>query len=133
MPADSTVTHAEAIALETSYWDALKRKDGKTAAGLSAASCIVAGSRGVTRIDKHEMAGMTEAGDWTLRSYAFEDMEVAMPAPGMFIIAYTVRQKVSIGGENKEFRAADVSIWVRGPTGWECHAHSESILGGDKP
>ncbi len=132
MPADAALTHAEAIALETAYWEAMKRKDGETAAKLSASSCIVAGARGVTRIDRDEMSRMTAEGDWTLRSYAFEDMEVTTPGPGVFIIAYTVRQTVSMGGQDKEFRAADVSTWVKGPAGWECHAHSESLLNGAK-
>lgn len=33
-------------------------------------------------------------------------------------------------GSTKEFRAANSSTWVQGPQGWECHAHSETILPG---
>lgn len=132
MPADAVVTHAEAIALETSYWEAMKRKDGRMTASLSSPSCLVTGARGVTRIAKAEMSRMTTEGDWKLKSYAFEDTEVATPAPGVFVIAYTVRQKVSFGGEEKDFRAADMSVWVKGAEGWECHAHSEAVLGIDK-
>jgi hypothetical protein len=25
-------------------------------------------------------------------------------------------------------RAADSSTWIRGPEGWQCHAHSETFL-----
>ena len=27
-----------------------------------------------------------------------------------------------------DMRAADSSTWIRGPNGWECHAHSETVL-----
>ena len=43
-------------------------------------------------------------------------------------VAYQVRQKVRIKGEEQELHAADSSTWVRGENGWECHAHSETFL-----
>ena len=33
-----------------------------------------------------------------------------------------------MNGKPAEMRAADSSTWVRGPKGWECHAHSETLL-----
>ncbi len=74
------------------------------------------------------MGKMTEDGDWTLDSYDFEDIEVVTPAPDVAIIAYTVKQKVTMKGKAQELRAADSSTWIRGPKGWECHAHSETFL-----
>jgi hypothetical protein len=71
---------------------------------------------------------MTEEGKWTLESYTFDDIEVATPTPDIAIIAYTVKQKVTMDGKPKEMRAADSSTWIRGVNGWECHAHSETIL-----
>jgi hypothetical protein len=44
------------------------------------------------------------------------------------IIAYTVRQKVTMDGVTQDLRAADSSTWLRGAQGWECHAHSETFL-----
>jgi hypothetical protein len=71
---------------------------------------------------------MTEEGDWTLHSYAFDDVKVSTPNPDTAIIAYTVRQNVTMDGKSQDLRAADSSVWIRGPNGWECYAHSETFL-----
>ena len=128
MPAHPQPTKDEIIALEKSYWDAMKRKDGERTAALSGKTSLVTGTNGVMSIAKEKMGKMTEEGAWTLESYAFDDVEVAVPAPDVAIIAYTVTQKVKMKGKSQDLRAADSSTWVRGPEGWECHAHSESLL-----
>jgi hypothetical protein len=79
-------------------------------------------------VPKSKMGKMTEEGEWTLQSYAFDDVEVVTPAPDVAIIAYTVRQQVTLNGKPQEMRAADSSTWIRGDDGWECYAHSESLL-----
>jgi hypothetical protein len=122
-------TKDEIVALETSYWDAMKKKDGARTAELSGKTALVTGARGVMTIPKAKMGKMTEAGEWTLESYAFDDVEVTTPAPDVAIIAYTVRQTVKMNGKTQDMRAADMSTWVRGEKGWECHAHSEAMLG----
>ena len=121
-------TKDEIIALEKSYWDAMKKKDGQRAAALSGKTSLVTGMNGVMSIAKDKMGKMTEDGDWTLESYAFDDVEVAVPAADVAIIAYTVTQKVNMKGKSQDVRAADSSTWIRGPNGWECHAHSETYL-----
>jgi len=118
----------EVVGLEKSYWDAMKRKDGTRAAELSGKTSLVTGPQGVMNIAKSKMGKMTEEGQWTLESYAFDDIEVLTPTPDVAIIAYTVRQKVTMDGKQQEMHAADSSTWIRGPNGWECHAHSETIL-----
>lgn len=128
MNAHAMPTKDEIIALEKSYWDAMKKKDGNRTAELSAKSSLVTGARGVTRIPKEKMGKMTEEGSWTLESYAFEDIEVSTPSPDVALIAYTVRQDVTMDGKSDSLRAADSSVWIRGTNGWECHAHSETFL-----
>lgn len=118
----------EIVALEKSYWDAMKRKDGERAAQLSGKSALVTGARGVSAIDKNKMGQMTEEGTWTLESYDFDKIEVITPAPDVAIIAYTVTQNVTMDGKPQTLRAADSSTWIRGADGWECHAHSEAFL-----
>lgn len=126
--AGAHLTRQEVIALETSYWDAIRQKDGRRTAQLSGETALVTGARGVMSIPKAKMGQMTEEGDWTLESYEFEEVEVSTPSPDVAVIAYTVRQKVTMNGSTQEMRAADSSTWVRGPDGWECHAHSETFL-----
>ena len=121
----------EIIALEKSYWDAMKRKDGTRAAQLSGKTALVTGASGVSSIPKDKMGKMTESGKWTLESYDFEDVEVTVPTPDVAIIAYKVHQKVTMDGKSQNLHAADSSTWIRGPAGWECHAHSETMLTGN--
>jgi ketosteroid isomerase-like protein len=121
-------TKDEIIALEKSYWEAIKAKDGRRTAELSGAAALVTGARGVMRIEKEKMGKMTEEGNWSLDSYAFDDVEVSLPSPDVALIAYTVRQDVTMDGKRQELRAADSSVWIRGQKGWECHAHSETFL-----
>lgn len=128
MNAHAMPTREEIVALETSYWDAMKAKDGKKTAALSGKSSLVTGARGVARIAKDKMAKMTEEGSWTLKSYKFEDIEVSTPSPDVAVIAYTVQQDVTMDGKLQSLRAADSSTWIRGADGWECHAHSEAFL-----
>ncbi len=128
MPNHAKVTKDEIVALEKSYWDAMKKKDGARTSELSGKTSLVTGAQGVMIISKSKMEKMTEEGKWTLESYAFEDVEVSTPAPDVAIIAYTVRQKVKLDGKLQEMHAADCSTWIRGTDGWECHAHSETIL-----
>jgi ketosteroid isomerase-like protein len=121
-------TRDEIIALEKDYWDAMKRKDGKRTAQLSGKLALTTSARGVTSISKAKMGEMTEDGNWKLESYEFDDVEVVTPTPDVAIIAYKVKQKVTMDGKKQDLKAADISTWVRGPDGWECHAHSETFL-----
>ena len=121
-------TTDEIVASRRSYWDAMKSKDGQKTAALSGKSWLVTGTQGVMRIEKDKMREMTEEGNWTLKSYAFDDVEVSTPPPDVALIAYTVSQNVTMDGKAKKMRAADSSVWIRGSNGWECHAHSETVL-----
>lgn len=120
------------IALETSYWDAMKSKDGKRTADLSGETSLVSGAKGVMSIDKSKMGKMTEEGKWVLEDYAFDDVQVSIPSADVAIIAYTVKQTVKMDGKRQEMRAADMSTWLRGKDGWHCHAHSETMIGDQK-
>ncbi len=128
MTTEPTPTKEDILALETSYWEAMRAKDGKGTSRLSGKISLVTGARGVMSIAKSKMGKMTEDGKWTLESYAFDDIEVTIPTSDVAIIAYTVAQKVTMDGKSQDLRAADSSTWIRGPDGWECHAHSETFL-----
>jgi hypothetical protein len=116
------------IVLETSYWDAMKAKDGERTSKLAGKVSLVTGAHGVMSIAKDKMGKMTEDPKWTLESYSFDKVEVTTPTPDVAIIAYIVRQKVTMNGESIDLQAAESSTWIRGADGWECHAHSETFL-----
>jgi ketosteroid isomerase-like protein len=126
--AHKTTDTDEIVALETSYWDAMKAKDGSRTAELSAPKALVTGPRGAMSIAKAQMGQMTESSDWELHSYKFSDVDVSRPIPDVAIIVYTVDQKVTMNGKEQKMRAAESSTWIKGKNGWECHAHSESML-----
>lgn len=118
----------EIVSLEKDYWNAMKRKDGKRTSELSGKVALTTSARGVMSIPKAKMGQMTEEGNWTLESYEFDDVEVVTPASDVAIIAYTVKQSVTMDGKQQDLRAAETSTWIRGDQGWECHAHSETFL-----
>lgn len=122
----------EIIKLEKAYWNAMKKKDGAKAAKLSGAASLVTGAQGVMRIAKAKMGKMTEQGKWTLQSYKFDKVEVSTPTPDVGIIVYEVTQNVTMNGKKQTMCAADSSTWIRGENGWECHAHSETMLADKK-
>ena len=128
MKTEAKPTKEEIIALETSYWEAMKAKDGARTSQLSGKVSLVTGAQGVMSIAKSEMGKMTEEGKWTLESYSFDDIAVTTPTPDVAVISYTVNQTVIMGGKSQNLRAADSSTWIRGTDGWECHAHSETFL-----
>lgn len=121
-------TKEEIVTLEKDYWNAIKHKDGERTSQLTGKVALTTSAHGVTAIPKAKMGRMTEEESWTLESYEFEDVEVVAPAADVAIIAYTVKQKVTMDGKKQELRAADTSTWIRGAGGWECHAHSETFL-----
>jgi len=131
MSVQSKPTEDDVIALEKSYWDAMKKKDGTRTAELSGKHSLVTGAQGVMNISKDKMGKMTEEDKWTLESYAFDDVKVSIPTADVAIIAYTVRQKVTMDGKKQDMKAAESSTWLRGEGGWECHAHSETFLKDD--
>lgn len=128
MTSQSKPSETDIVKLERAYWDAMKEKNGAATARLSGDPALVTGPRGVMSIARSQMAKMTESGDWELEDYSLDDIEVSVPTPDVAVIVYTVRQKVKMKGETRTMRAADSSTWVRGREGWECLAHSETIL-----
>jgi ketosteroid isomerase-like protein len=128
MSISSHPTRDDIIALEKSYWEAMRAKDGARTSELSAEPALVTGMQGVMSIGKSKMGQMTQEGSWTLESYSFDAIEVVTPTPDVAIIAYTVTQQVTMNGKPQTMRAADSSTWVRGSDGWQCHAHSETML-----
>ncbi|MBR0648742.1 nuclear transport factor 2 family protein [Roseomonas terrae] len=128
MASSSKAAKDEIVQLETDYWEAMKAKDGKRTASLSGTNSLVTGARGVVSIPRSKMGKMTEDGHWTLEDYEFADVHVVQPAENVAIIAYSVRQTVTMDGKRQELKAADSSTWVRDADGWHCHAHSETFL-----
>ena len=117
------------VGLEEKFWRALKDGDVDAALELTADPCIVTGAQGVARIDKPTFANMMKKAEWTIDEFEISNAEVQELSDDVAIIAYKVREKVNVNGEELEFEAADASTWVRKGDGWLCALHTESLNG----
>jgi ketosteroid isomerase-like protein len=122
-------THAATIEkLETRFWQSMVDKDPETAMTMIADQSLIAGPAGVMKITPKKYGEMTREGDWTLKSFEFDDLEVVFPSDDVAVIAYKVRQKGDMKGEKMDLRCADTSTWVKQDGEWKCSAHTETIL-----
>jgi hypothetical protein len=126
----TTTREQELVDLEKQYWQAIKSKDIAAAKRLTADPCIVTGAQGVARIDPQAFAEMMKSGSWTVREFEIVgDAEVSFLTDDVAVIAYKVREEMTVDGKPLTLEAADASTWVRQNGGWVCALHTESILG----
>ena len=119
----------EILALETKFWQSMIDKNSDAGAQLIAEPSFVTGAQGVSSIDRKSFAKMMEMGDWVLHAYEFSDVNVEAVADDVAIIAYKVREELTVDGKKFTMEAADASTWVRDAKGWRCALHTESVLG----
>jgi uncharacterized protein (TIGR02246 family) len=120
----------ELLSLERQYWQAIKDRDADTAMRLSDESCIVTGAQGVGRLDRQALAGMVKASSYTLDDFAIaDDAEVRLLGDDVAVLAYNVREKLTVDGHPVTLEAADASTWVRRNGRWVCALHTESLRG----
>jgi hypothetical protein len=115
--------------LETRFWQSMIDKDPTEAMTLIADECLVAGPAGTMRIDPEKYGEMTRRGDWTLKSFDLNKVEVVFPTDDVAVIGYTVHQTGDMKGQKMDLRCADTTTWVRQDGAWKALAHTETILG----
>src|SRR5690606_10979737 len=116
----------ELVELEKQYWQALKDKDGATAAKLSDDPCVVAGADGVREMRRDEIQTMAESSAYSLNNYELDDVHVRVLDDDVAVVAYKVHEDVTIGGERLGYDATDSSTWVRRDGQWVCAMHAEA-------
>ena len=117
------------LALEHKFWQSMIDRDAKAGAALTADPSLVTGGQGVGRIDRATFAKMMEHGAWTLHKYEFSDVKVERVTDDVAVIAYKVREELTVEGKPLTMDAADASTWVRRDGNWVCALHTESVLG----
>ena len=122
-------TATELMELEQRYWNAIRDRDGKTAASLSDDPCVVVGASGVGEIDKPALDKMIQGAPYRLKDFSFEDVHVRQLAPNVVITAYKVKENLVVDGEPLGIEAYDSSVWIRENDRWVCGLHTESIAG----
>ena len=122
-------TATELMELEQRYWNAIRDRDGETAASLSDDTCVVVGASGVGEIDKPALSGMIDGAKYRLKEFSIEDAHVRQLAPNVVVTAYTVKENLEVDGKPVELEAYDSSVWIKEGDNWVCGVHTESLKG----
>jgi hypothetical protein len=93
--------------------------------------CIVVGSQGVSAIDPSTMARLMNSGDWELERFTFDEStaQVQFLNDDIALVAYRVKEKLTVDGKPVNLEANDASVWVRKNGEWLCAMHTESLAG----
>jgi hypothetical protein len=121
----------ELLENERRFWNAMRDKDGEAASEMTADNCIVVGAQGVSAIDKETMAKLTREGDWELERYTFDEStaQVQFLNADVALVAYKVKEKLTVEGKPVNIEANDASVWIRKNGEWLCAMHTESLAG----
>jgi uncharacterized protein (TIGR02246 family) len=119
----------ELTKLENDYWQAIKDRNAAVAMKLTDESCIVTGAQGVGRIDKKTLEAMMKGATYELKDFEVSDFQIQMLRDDVAIVAYKVREKLTVDGKSVTLDAADASTWVKRDGRWLCALHTESIAG----
>ena len=115
--------------LEQQYWQAMKDKDIEAAVRMTDDPCIVAGASGVMKVDRQTFIKMMETAKWTIKDVDLSDAQVRMLGDDVAIVAYKVRENLTVDGKPVTLEAADSSTWLRRDGQWKCALHTESLAG----
>ena len=126
-----SITDQELLALERSYWDALKERDFRTIGRLTAEDSTVAGASGVAGVDPRSIQKQIESAPYTIKDYRIDPQTVRINhlCDGASAISYGVHEDLEVDGKPVKLDAFDVSVWKQTPNGWTCVLHTESIKG----
>jgi uncharacterized protein (TIGR02246 family) len=120
---------AQLLDHEKQYWQAIKDRDVQAAMRLTDDPCIVTGAQGVARITREAFAGMLQAGGWTLHEVTLSDVQVRVLSEDVAIVAYKIKELLTVDGKPLTLEAADSSTWVRREGQWMCALHTEALAG----
>jgi len=120
----------ELLELEKQYWQGLKEGDVDVVLHLTDFPCIIAGSQGIRSVDKQTFATIMKDPRYTIhRVELSDDAQVRLLKDDVAVVAYTVREEVTVNGKRLTIEAADSSTWIRRSGQWQCSHHTEAIIG----
>lgn len=120
---------AQLLDLEKQYWTAIRNRDVQAAMRLTDDPCIVTGAQGVARITQKAFADMLQAGGWTLHTFDLSDVQVRVLTEDVAILAYKVKETMTVEGKPISLEASDSSTWVKREGNWVCALHTEALVG----
>lgn len=126
-----TISDQELLALERSYWDALKARDARTVGRLTAQECTVAGASGASIVNPQSIGKLVDSATYTIKDYRVDPQSVHVNriSDDVVAIAYPVHEDLEVDGKAVKLDAFDVSVWKQTGNGWTCVLHTESIKG----
>ena len=126
-----TISDQELLALERSYWDALKDRDTRTVGRLTAENSTVTGASGVGGVDPRSIVKMIESAPYTIKDYRIDTPTVRINrlCDDAVAISYAVHEDLEVDGKPVKLDAFDASVWKKTDNGWTCVLHTESIKG----
>jgi ketosteroid isomerase-like protein len=120
----------ELLAQEQRYWQAIRDRDVDTALSLTEFPCIVAGASGTASVSSDQYRQMMEGAKYVLHEFQLRDgAHVRLLTEDVAVVAYQVREEMTVEGKPLTLNAADTSIWVRRNGEWKCAVHTESLAG----
>lgn len=135
IPLEVTVMMKERIEdqlleLERRYWQAIQDRDAEAAANLTDFPCLVTGPSGMGQLDRATFTSLMQDPPYKIRKVELDhDAKVRLIREDVAIVAYKVKEDVTVDGERVSFEAWDSSTWVRRDGHWLCALHSEAIAG----
>jgi len=127
---ETKTLETELMSLERQYWKAMQDKDAEAASRLTDYPCVVAGAQGVATFDEATFSAMLKDPLWSIRDFTVEgDAQVRMLSDDVAVIAYKVRENLTVEDKPVTIEAADASVWVRRNGQWRCALHTESLSG----
>ena len=126
-----TISDQELLALERSYWDALKDHDFRTISRLTAENSTVAGASGVAGVDPRSIQKQIESAPYTIKDYRIDPQTVRINrlCDDTVAISYGVHEDLEVEGKPVKLDAFDMSVWKLTDNAWTCVLHTESIKG----
>jgi uncharacterized protein (TIGR02246 family) len=123
-------TEKEILDLEKKFWEAIKNTDKETVMRLSDDDCLLTGSQGFGAYDKKTIASMVDQANYTLDRYALQDdAKVRFIGDDVALVAYKVKEELTVEGKPVSLEAFDASTWVRRNGQWVCALHTETLYG----
>jgi hypothetical protein len=123
------ISKNELLELELAYWQAMKDQDAEAASRLTSDPCIVTGSQGVSSLARETLTSMLVGANWRIVDFELSDVQMQKLSEDVAVVAYIVREELTVDGEPVSIDAADASTWVRHDGGWQCALHTESLIG----
>jgi hypothetical protein len=121
----------EIVELEQQYWSAIERKDADAAVQLTDHACIVAGPKGVRRLDRDALPALLREQPTDVRDVRIgPNVQVRMITEDVAVVAYDMHSTLTVDGKVMTVAAVDASTWVRRDGQWRCALHMEAIKDG---